>query len=111
MDLFKRSILKIKSTSNIKHINRPFTTKDLFLNKVVLIDFILGQEIYYYVQKHEHKEYTGFFYNSKTIQEIIKDIDKVLSIELCSLKSSQFKSEQRAITNYIKQVGVTNNVF
>lgn len=105
MELFKRSILSIKSASNINHIDKPFTTKDLFLNKVVLINFTLGQEIYYYVQKHEDKNYVNKIYNSKDIRRVTADIDKVLAIELCSLKSSQFKSEQKAISKYIEQVG------
>lgn len=105
MNLFERAVsIKRNNTSKIKYLNQSFTTKDLYLNDLVLIDFIIGQEIYYFVVKSKFRPKVGQIYNSKEINELIED-EKVLSIELKSLKIGQFKSEQKKINNFIKQVG------
>lgn len=105
MDLFKRAVLiKRNSTTKIKYLNRSFTTKDLYLSDVILIDFILGQEIFYFVAKSKTKPELNKVYSSKEINELLDD-EKVLAIELKSLKIGQFKSEQKKIDNFIKQVG------
>ena len=52
MNIFDRALIfKRNNIKNIAMLDRPFTSKDLFLNDIVTIDFVVGQEIYFFVVK------------------------------------------------------------
>lgn len=105
MDIFKRSLKnKKKATSKIVFLDRPFATKDLYLNEVVFIHFIVGQELYFYVFKSRDNKAKEIL-DTLQVQDLINNNEKLLSIGLDSLRDNQFKSEQNLIHKFIRQVG------
>nr|DAV25172.1 MAG TPA: hypothetical protein [Caudoviricetes sp.] len=109
MNIFDRAlILKRNNIKNITMLDRAFTSKDLFLNDIVLIDFAIGQEIYFFVFKSVDTKLKNNVLSSIDLQDVINENTKAISINLNTLKSNQFKSEQKIIYNFIRQVGELN---
>lgn len=109
MNIFDRAlILKRNNIKNIAMLDRLFTSKDLFLNDVVTIDFVVGQEIYFFVVKSKDTKLKNDVLSSIDLQDVINEDTKAISIKLDTLKPSQFKSEQKTIHNFIRQVGELN---
>ena len=107
MNIFDRA-LEIKVTNlNLTMVN-SFSSKDLYLNNNVFLNFIVGQEIYFLVIK------TNTFTKKNTIytyDEVMHHMlnnnsaPKAISISLESLKPTQFKEERKIIDKFIKKVG------
>lgn len=109
MNIFDRAlILKRNNIQNIAMIDRAITSKDLFLNDLVTIDFVVGQEIYFFVVKTKETKLKNNVLSSIDLQDVINENTKAISMNLNTLKPSQFKSEQKAIHNFIRQVGELN---
>ena len=109
MNIFDRALfLKRNNIKNIAMLDRPFTSKDLFLNDIVTIDFVVGQEIYFFVVKSKDTKLKNSVLSSIDLQDVINENTKAISIKLNTLKPSQFKSEQKNIYNFIRQVGELN---
>lgn len=109
MNIFDRALIfKRNNIKNIAMLDRPFTSKDLFLNDIVTIDFVVGQEIYFFVVKSKDTKLKNNVLSSIDLQDVINENTKAISIKLNTLKPSQFKSEQKNIYNFIRQVGELN---
>lgn len=93
---------------NINFLDRPVTTKDLYLNQVVVIDFLVGQEFFFYVFKCPDKSKEKNVLLLKELQDILSEERKIISIHFNDLKEKQFKNEQMYIQNFIQQVGGDN---
>lgn len=106
MNIFARILeQKKKDLTNITFLERPVTTKDLFLNSVVVIDFLVGQEFFFYIFKYPDKNKEKNVLCLKDLQDIISDETKIISIHFKDLKENKFKNEYMYIQNFIKQVG------
>lgn len=109
MNILDRSIIfKLKNLKNVAILDRAFTTKDLFLNDIVAINFTISHEIYFFIFKSKDAKLKNTVLSSIELQDIIEEDTKAISIKLETLKPSQFKSEQKIIHNYIRQVGESN---
>lgn len=109
MNIFARILKqKKKDLTNITFLERPVTTKDLYLNSIVVIDFSIGQEFFFYIFKCPDKNKEKNVLCLKELQDILSEKIKMISIHFKDLKEKQFKKEHEYIQNYIKQVGGEN---
>lgn len=108
MNIFDRAIaIKLRNIGNIAILN-SFTSKDLFLNDVVAINFVIGQEIYFYIVKAENTKLKDSVLSSIDLQDAMNENTKAISINLDVLKPNQFKVEKKTIYNFMRQVGELN---
>lgn len=106
MNIFDRAVqVKISRLKNLTMLDRPFSTKDLYLNDTVLLDFIRGQEVYFYVIKTESSNFHDTILNTQEINYVLDGARKAISISLKSLKPKQFEKERKRIDEFIKKVG------
>lgn len=109
MNIFDRAIqVKTNNIHNVAFLDKPFKTKDLYINNVVLLSFTIGQEIYFFVIKSKNVDLKNRILSSIELQDSIQQDEKVLAIDLKSLKPNQFIDEQKLIHNFMRQVGEKN---
>lgn len=109
MNIFDRAIqIKLNNIQSVAFLDRPFKTKDLYINNVVLLSFSIGQEIYFLVIKSKDSQMKNRVLSSIELQDSIQEGEKVIAINFNTLKPSQFKDEQKLIHNFMRQVGESN---
>ena len=108
MNIFARIAERRKAYCNINFLERPVTTRDLYLSPVVVIDFLVGQELFFYIFKCKNKTIEKNVLTLKELQDITSEETNTISIHFKDLKEKQFKKEYAYIQNYIKQVGGGN---
>lgn len=109
MNLLQRRLLaKRTNTDKVNFSNKMLTTRQIYTSDLVLINFDLGQEIYFLIVKNKllsNLNKNEIVSMSKLETLLINSEIKALSIDLNAITGSGFKRECEIINKFIGKSG------